>query len=684
MLVSLRWLANYLPIQDDPETLANRLSMSGLNHEGTFEIDGDTVFDLEVTSNRGDCLGHLGVAREIGALDGRAIKRPDPQPPANGPAIDTSLAVENDFIEACPRYTARLIRGVTIGPSPDWMIRDLQAVYWKAKSDGSRDGYKPINNVVDATNYVLMECGSPLHAFDYAKLADQKIVIRRGKSGETMRAIDHRDYEITTDTCVIADASAPQAIGGVMGGADSEVTSATRDIVIEAATFTPLSIRRTARRLKLHSPSSYRFERRVDPHGLDWASRRVCQLILETAGGTLASGMIDTAPDVAGRDPIKLQWADLSRILGIDIDPQTCVQILTQLGCNDLQQEASGIQVTPPTWRHDLSRGADLVEEIARIHGYDKIPEDSPIPVVPSRRRVFDDACDRIRAVLTSAGLSEAMTPSVVTRELDAAVSPWTDQPALQTLTPMLKGARTLRRSLLPSLAQSRAKNWSAASIEADLFEIAHVYLPAGENSTLPAEQYAIGLISGGDYFRLKGAVTTLAQRLGVQGNVEFKVADVHGMQPGSSLELHLDGKLAGYMGRLDAALMKRLKLPGDVNVAELSLPVLLETADLVPKQQAVSAFPSIRRDLNFVVKESVRWADLESVARKAVGETLAGLDYQETYRDPGRDGAGTKRLLMTIELQRQDATLSGDQADRLVQQLIDAASKEVDAKLLA
>ncbi|MCG8653832.1 MAG: phenylalanine--tRNA ligase subunit beta, partial [Pirellulales bacterium] len=457
------------------EELALRLSLSGLNHEETETIDDGIVIDLEVTSNRGDCLGHIGVAREIGVLYGLPVRVPEVNLQTSAEPVDSLLTVENRFVQACPRYTARVIRGVRVGPSPDWLVEALRSIFWKRRKDGKLDHYQPVNNVVDATNFVLMECGQPLHAFDLAKIKDSKIVVRPAENGETMEAIDHTQYTLESSMCVIADAENPAAVAGVMGGADSEVSEKTTDLVIESAIFTPLSVRRTARKLKLHSPSSYRFERRVDPVGVDWASRRVCEIITEIAGGEVAAGVIDTAPEIPPRSPIVLRAAELERILGITIDAGEVTRILTELGCRAAGQASpTQAEYVPPSWRHDLTREADLIEEVARIHGYDQIPEDAPIPVAPSAKRPFDVAIERVRSVLLATGINEAMTPSVVRADLDQMVSPWTDLPALQTQTPMLKGSRLLRRSLLPSLLEGRATNWAKASLEADLYEIAH------------------------------------------------------------------------------------------------------------------------------------------------------------------------------------------------------------------
>ena len=689
MLVSLQWLAKYVDLPMTHDELAQRLSLSGLNHEGTDEINGDIVIDLEVTSNRGDCLGHLGVAREVGVLYELPVKTPAVDLKVSDESVESLLSVENRFPEACPRYTARVIRGVKVGESPDWLIEALRSVFWKRKIDGSIEQYQSVNNVVDATNYVLMECGQPLHAFDYAKVAGAQIIVRPGQKGETMQAIDHREYELDESTCVIADEKQASAVAGVMGGAISEVSESTTDLVIESAVFTPLSVRRTARRLKLHSPSSYRFERKVDPVGVDWASRRVCELIVDLAGGQVASGVIDTAAEIPPREPIVLRASQLERILGIKIDAAEVIRILEALGCEsgsgDLSS-SSGQPFVPPTWRHDLTREADLIEEVARIHGYDKIPEDAPIPVAPSSKRSFDTALDRIRHLLTAAGLSEAMTPSIVNQKLDESLSPWTDRTALESQTPMLKGAKRLRRTLLPSLLEGRAKNWASASITADLFEIAHIYLPSEEKSeeALPTEQYSLGLVTGYDFYELKGIIETLCQRMGAEQSLSVHSVSRSGFTPGTCVELKLGEVSIGFLGMVDSKTLKGWKLAGQVSVAELSLPTLLEQSHLVPQQKAVSAFPSIQRDLNFVVAESIRWSEMENVVRAAVGDELAGVTYRETYRDPKKDGKDRKRVLMTVELQRHDTTMSGKQADELVGQVIGACKEKLSAELLS
>ena len=346
------------------------------------------------------------------------------------------------------------------------------------------------------------------------------------------------------------------------------------------------------------------------------------------------------------------------------------------------RQDASTF--VPPTWRHDLLREADLIEEVARIYGYEKIPEDSPIPVTPSAKRMFDSAMQRVRGALTSAGLSEAMTPSVVTEKLDGLLSPWTNRTALRTETPMLEGSRILRRSLLPSLLQGRAHNWAAASMDADLFEVAHIYLPGETDESLPSEQYSLAIVSSADFFELKGVLETLLQRLGVDRPLHVSRIDSPGFAAGGATELKLEDQTLGYLGVIDSKLVKQWKLPKPVVAAELSLPIVLQHSHLVPQQQLVSAFPSIQRDLNFVIAEEVQWSQLENVVRSAIGHELADVSYRETYRDAKKDGADRKRVLLTVELQLHDSTLSGEQADALIAKVIGDCNKKLQAELLS
>lgn len=671
MIVSWNWLKDYVPLNMPLSEAEERLAMAGLNHEGTETIGDDFAIDLEVTSNRPDCLGHLGVAREIAVLWDEDLKIPEPSPMTSSAHVTDVASVSIESPELCPRYTARLIRGVKVGPSPDWLAQRLQTL-----------GIAVISNLVDITNYVMMECGQPLHAFDFAQLEGGKIIVRDARKDEPFVAIDHREYALQPGMCVIADGSRPVALGGVMGGADSEVSETTVDVLIEAADFSPLSIRSTARALRLHSPSSYRFERGVDPAGIDWASRRASEMILDLAGGELMEGVIDVQPNPPKpRSPVVFRFSQVKRILGIELDSARVIEILENLGVQRTSGDQASAQFQPPSWRRDLTREIDLIEEVARIHGYDEIPEDVGVPMAPSHRRDVDRVKQTIRQVLLASGFSEAMTASVVDEKSSKAFSPWTDAEPIRSSTPMLRGANCLRRSLVPSLLESRRVNESLANETIELFETAKVYLP--RTGELPEEPTMVSLTSGSDFYEVKGVIEAIVSALHVGEDLETKPLNDSYLKSDQSCLLLLDGKLLGYLGVVSAAAAKEASLRGATTVAEIRMDVLQDAACLVPQFQPLSPYPAINYDFNFIVNEDVVWADLASSVKQAGGDCLEDIHYQETYRDPERDGPGRKRLMLSVRLRSASQTMTGDQADAIRQGIIAACEKNHGAALL-
>jgi phenylalanyl-tRNA synthetase beta chain len=669
MLVSWNWLSQYVDIPVSHAELTDRLSLSGLNHESSEVTQDDVLIDLEVTSNRGDCLSHLGVAREIGAIYQRMVRRPSAEWTPTGPDIESLTAVENQMPAACTRYTARVVRGIRVGPSPDWLADRLRAV-----------GVAVINNVVDVTNWVLLECGQPLHAFDLAKLRGGRISVRPAHDREAFQAIDHRTYLLNPQMCVIADRDRAVAIAGVMGGADTEVTESTRDVLIEAAIFAPRSVRHTARALKLHSPSSHRFERRVDPEQLDWASRRACDLIRQFAGGEIASGVIDLGEPIQERKPITLRVSAVERLLGITIDSNEIARILSSLGCEPADESTPDAMVwSPPPWRHDLEREVDLIEEVARIHGYEEIPADRPVPVISSRTRLIDEQLERVRMVMSAAGADEAMTPSVVTQAIDELWSPWTSQSALQTDIPLLEGAQRLRRSLIPSLLGSRRANRAASQADAELYEIARIYLPAVDPLELPAEPLTIGLVSGRSLLEIKGLIEGLMSALHVDRPLDVQVDPL-----GGAHRLSLGDQSLGYFGQVSNQISQQLKLDRQTTYFEIALQPLFDAGQSVPQFRPISLYPAMHRDLNLVMDEAVTWGNLAATIKQAAGTDLTGLEFREIYRDPKRDGDRQKRVLFTLQLQRPDRTLTGLDADRIAEAVIAACQKAHGARLLA
>ena len=552
MIVSLDWLKEYVDLPMGSAELAERLALSGLNYESV----SDEIIDLEVTSNRADCLGHLGVAREVSVLWGLPLKKPEAKTQALGEPVEKITGVEITAPALCPRYTARVIRGVKIGPSPRWLADRLRAV-----------GIAVINNVVDVTNYVMFECGQPLHAFDFAKLAGGRIIVREAKPGEKFTAINHQQYELAPGTCVIADAEKAVALAGVMGGEHSEVSDATVDVLIESADFDALSVRTTARRHNLHSPSSYRFERGVDPEGIDWASRRACELILETAGGTTAAGSVDVgsaapqAGEAKTQAVVKLRFEQIPRVLGISVPDAEVQRILRALGCEETHICGQCVKVVPPTWRADLTREIDLIEEVARIYGYDKIPEDTNVKMAASTRTRHDRVLQQVRDVLVAAGFDEAMTLSAVDESLVDVIQPWTDAAPLVASTPVLRRADRLRQTLVPSLLTARRHNEKLSNPVIELFEIANVYLPI--DGAIPQQKRVLAITSGGGFLELKGVVEALirrvtpSMRMGV-GEVEYPLLDA-----ARQCRFRLGDHTLGYLGELSDTGRERFELRG-------------------------------------------------------------------------------------------------------------------------
>ena len=480
--------------------------------------------------------------------------------------------------------------------------------------------------------------------------------------------------------CVIADAQRPVALGGVMGGADSEVTDSTTDLLIESALFDPISIRTTARKLVLHSDSSYRFERGPDPAGIDWASRRCCELILEIAGGELASGVIDAGAPPTARQPIVLRLDQVERVLGIHVERDEVRRILTALGNVEQAVDDKTVTVLPASWRADLEREVDLIEEVARIYGYDRIPEGAEVPMTASSRTDEDRVLERIRRSLSASGFDEAMTASVVDRALSEAYSPWSDKPALATETPLLRGATQLRRSLIPSLLAARRTNEKLANAPIELYEIANIYLSGGKD--LPIEKKMVSLTSSGDYSRVMGAVESLVASL--RPTVELQVTDASDpmFETGRCGELLLDGQSVGYLGQVSPAARATFELRGDTTVAEIEFGALVQKANLVPQQRLLSPYPSVDRDFNFEVAESVRWSDLSGTVRSSAGDELEAVRYIETYRDPDRLGPDRKSLVLRVVLRKLDGTLTGEEADAIRDRIVAACKKQHSATL--
>ncbi len=681
MIISASWLADYVQVPATTPQLVERLAMAGLNHESTTRVGDDEAMELEVTSNRPDCLGHIGVAREAAVLFGRPLSIPDPRPIAGGPNAADHVSLQIESPEICPFYSARVIRSVRVGPSPSWLVDRLRTV-----------GVVSVNNVVDVTNYVMLESGQPLHAFDLAKLRGGRIVVRRATPGEPFVAINHKTYTLDERMCVIADGVGPVALAGVMGGADSEITGETVDVVIESAQFAPLPVRAAARSLVLASGSSYRFERGPDPAMVDWASRRAAAMILELAGGVLDRGAV-TAGDLACSPAvIRLTPERVSEVLGVDVSDERQGNILRPLGFT--LQSGPGHFWRAPTWRRDCVREIDLVEEIARIEGYEHVPENMTIAARPVELSPREIAIRQVGELLVGQGFCEAMTRSVVDIPLSDLASPWGDTAPLVISPPLVRGADRLRRSLLPSLFEARGGNVAVGVYDANLFEIARAYLvratQAAADSGPVEEPLLATFVTGGDFFKAKGIADAILARLGGAAGddgLTYRPLECDLFTRGRAAEILREtaGKPAyrvGVVGELSRATRERFGLNDAVAAAELRLDHLV---DLVARERRLvrpAEFPAVDRDINLVVEEGVAWGDLEKAIRTAAGDLLDSCRVAQIWRDADRLGADKKSLVVALRLRSTTGTLTGDDAARLIDVIVAECGRHCGATL--
>lgn len=669
MIVSWNWLTDYLRLDMPVDVLTERLALAGLNLESISDVGGDIAIDLEVTSNRPDCLGHLGVAREISVLFGKSLCAPDPRPATAGPAVDTRTDVTIEDTALCPRFTARVVSGVRVGESPWWLRKRLETI-----------GVRPISNIVDVTNYVMFECGQPLHAYDLDRLAEHRLVVRRARPGEQLTAINNRVYELSPEMLVIADAARPVGLAGVMGGAETEIGQGTTHVLIEAARFDAMTVRRTSRALGLFSPSSFRFERPLDPEATEWASRRCAQLVLDVAGGTLHPGVIDAGLPPSVRPPIMLRLGQLERVLGIKIDRAIAARILTSLGLEPIADDDRSLTVRPPSWRSDLEREIDLIEEVARIHGYDHIPEDRAVPLTSAPRGKRERVESAVRHLLAGAGFDEAVTFSLVDDRLGAPVRPGAAAQPLRIDHSSRKRETALRQSLVPSLLAVRLHNEAHGHFDAELFEIANVYLPR-PGQAMPDEPARLALVSGRDFRELKGAVEAVLDGVHATAPLRARPALIPLFTAGRAAELLLGEAHLGYIGEIDQAQLSVFELREKCSAAELEFDVLLQMADLVARNRPLPPFPAVIRDLSLVVARALQWSDLCQTVVTAAGSTLETVRYEDTFSG-GNIPEEEQSVHFSMVFRHPDRTLTGEEVERAVKSVIEACEARWHAKL--
>jgi phenylalanyl-tRNA synthetase beta chain len=680
--------------------------MLGDDHEGILVLDqdseigspltnivGDVLFDIAVTPNRPDCLSVLGIAREVAALTGQPITEPETGYADDGEPIAGRVTVQIADPDLCRRYTASLIEGVTVGPSPSWLQETL-----------IRAGQRPINNVVDATNFVMLEMNQPLHAFDLDLVKDQAIVVRMARPGEVLETLDGQRRELAPPMLVIADATDAVGLAGVMGGANSEVSQGTTRVLLESANFDPVNTRRTGADLKLSTGASYRFERGLRQELAEIGLRRATRLIAEIAGGTVASGIIDVHPEPAAASVVTLTAARLKQVLGTDIPMPKVKQVLASLGFERTGSDsADSVSISSPYWRSDIEIQDDLVEEVARVIGYDEMPTTMLAAPIPHHHvQPMWDLKERVRDMLAAAGMQEAINYNVASEENLRTVGAWTDD-VLALANPMNDEQPYLRTTLRASLLQTVSDNRRTGGGDGlRLFELGRVFMPqspgpnpSGGDAKLPDERETLIAAFTGrrgatswqasdnaadmGFFDAKGVAEDLLGGLGIDVSFE-PVADV-ALKAGRTAAILASGKRLGTVGEVADGVLDQFDLDGaTVALLEIDVPSLLAAAPSGDRRYLpFSRYPESVRDLALTVDQAVSADEIRAVLIKH--KLVKAARAQDVYTGDGVP-QGKKSIAFGLVFQSEKATLTADQIDRVLEDLLRRLQRSVGAEI--
>lgn len=686
MKVLVSWLREYVDIPYSIDELEERFSWLGLGVEGVERTGrDDAVFDLEIAANRGELMSHLGVARELAAAARTSVR-----PPAGVPVEEAVPAMELarvhvDDRELCSRFTARMILDVKVGPSPAWLAGRLEAC-----------GIRSINNIVDVTNYVMLETGQPMHAFDYDRLQDGRLIVRLAHRGEPLVTLDGVERQLDPQTLVVADGARATSIAGIIGGASSEITSSTHRVLLEAAVWQPAMIRRTSKRLGVRTESSARFERGVDYAGVPAASTRAIRLIQELAGGRVLRGLVDINVGEVPLRQVQLRWPSVSRLLGMDVPMDEGVAILRSLGFSVKVAERVA-RVVVPSYRRDVEREEDLVEEVARHYGYDRIPETMPVEITAQGSWAPSIEAERaVRDALIRAGLTEVLTVSLTSpAALDALRLPEGHpyRNVVPIRNPMVEDHVQLRTTLLPGLLHVAGANTSHRVTDIQVFEVGRTFHPDGEGAH---ERRALGVLMTGTqmrgtwnlpseavtvtYHSLKGAIESLLGELRVPG-AAYQPSQRPWLHPGRAASLDIAGETIGTLGELHPEVIRQLDLPAGTCVAEVNLDALLARAVLQPRFASLPRLPSVRRDISLVVDAGVTAAQVEAVIRAAGGPLLEGVEVFDVYSGAPIP-AGHRNLAYALRFRSPDRTLTAEEVAGAMAAVTRALEQRLQAKI--
>ena len=692
MKVQVDWLKEYTEIDVPADELGHVLTMAGLeieSHETVDLPDGEKseVLELNVTPNRGYCLSHIGVAREVSALLNKSLKLSDPikalATKSGEVAVEDRVSVENLEPELCPRYCALVIENVKVGPSPKWLKDRLIAI-----------GLRPINNIVDITNFVMMEYGQPLHAFDRGLLAGNKIVIRRAKKGEPFASLDGTDLKLEPDALVIADGDRPVALAGIMGGTNSQVSEATSHVVLESACFDPATVRKGSKKYGLRSDSSYRFERGVDWNGVVSAQARAALLIKELASGEICSGRIDIYPEAGKPIVVPLRVSRVNQLLGGSFTAEQIQGLLSRLGM-EIAEPSETMQVKIPSFRPDLSREVDLIEEIVRIDGFDKVGTVFPMAGVrPVKIAVRQKIIKKVREVLCCTGFSETVHYSFIenahAEEFKMAFALEQDQ-MIVLKNPLSSENDTMRTSLIPGLLKTAALNLSKGQKPLKLFEVGSVYF-ANSNKNRTEKAVLSAIVLGPyeltpwkprgkeyDFYDLKGTLETLAEHLHLK--LETSPGSKSFLMPGKSVRVHVNGIELGYLAQVDPEQKLVHEIGQNVYALELDLGALENAISSSIQFQKIAKFPETYRDISILVDRQVTSEQVAGLILKTGSPLIQKVELYDHFEGK-KIQADKKSLTFALSFQSSERTLSDEEVTPLFERIIKTLESELGASL--
>ena len=681
MFISYEWLKELTETRLQPQDVRERLTMVGLAVDAVEEHDGDAVIDVEVPSNRPDCLSHVGIAREVTVIENGTLQLPPSVPIKTDGRSGDLTSVEIKDPDLCPRYAARLVRGVKIGPSPDWLAKRLETI-----------GQRPINNVADITNYVLHEWGQPLHAFDFAKLGGRRIVVRRAASAEKLKTLDGVERTLTAGMLVIADAEKPVALAGIMGGEDSEISAQTTDVLIESAYFNPQSVRQTARQLGMDTEASRRFERGADCDSVLRAQQRCVELICELAGGVATEDALDVYPEPLRERVISLRPERITELTSLTVAPDEIVRILTGLGFQTVGENSFRV----PSWRIDVEQEEDLVEEVARHTGYDKIRSELPPSNSSGEYQPSEMKQRSLRRALNAFGYDEAINFSFIQQDERFELIPSlsgheNDQP--QLANPIIEDAAWMRSTLLPGLLSSLRHNFNHGIRDVRLFEIGRIFSIL-QPRELPQETLALALVATGgaleenraqaerelDFFDLKGALEAAVDWMNLSP-LSFATTSARHLRAGQSAQIKSgDGTAIGTIGRLAESVAASYKFRQPVYVLELDLAALLSGPVKLIQYSPLPRYPSVTRDISLLVNRSVALDDIVAAVHEEEMSECRNVQLVGTF-EGGNIPSGKRSVTLRLEYRSDERTLRDEEVEayhsRLTARLLDTFAAE-------